>query len=206
MSSARRVSGALALVLALATAAPARAQVAPASPGRPQVTWLVLGRGGDTRNGAADRSMQELALEPLRLSLLGRHAVMPADECAGLSSGGKSSYGGLRAMRTVAVNLLDGPSWRSPRLTLFGFSRLGCPLDAAVGGGAALTVPIRPSVSFVLSGGAIYLPATKPGVDNPTGGPAKSVRADVVFRRPEGRSFNLGVDTLLRGVSFGGVF
>jgi len=152
-----------------------------------------------------------LALEPLRLSLFGGFPSQPLGEpgCRERSEGGGSLTGGstLFSQRAVARNLLGGNNSNpnAPRLTLFGFSRGGCLLDGAIGGGLVFTVPIRRDVFFVLGAGAIYLPN-----GGPNGVPAydAKARADVMFARPGGRSFNIGVTTIRNtpSVSFGGVF
>jgi hypothetical protein len=179
-----------------------------ASWGRPRVTWL---RPGDATGLPADPAgTDELAIEPLRLALLGGHPEVSGAGawCPGASLEANAGYGSLRSMSAFGANLLGGRSRHAPRLTLFGFSRSGCALDGAVGGGVTLAVPIRRGLSFVASAGAIYLPATVPGASSPGGGPATSgrIRADLVFPRPEGRSLSVGVDSRLRGVSFGGIF
>jgi hypothetical protein len=178
----------------------AAAQQPPAPP-VPQVQWLNLGRPGDSSGGAGyfDRT-GALQLAPLRLMLLGNHPPHPSTDPYCWDLGTTSSA------KAAAFNLLGTPTrWSAPRLTLFGFSRDGCVLDRAIGGGVAFVVPMRQDIFFVASGGAIYLPAGGPFA-TPTGSAA--ARTDVVFARPDGRSFNIGVSTT-RGVpriSFGGIF
>ena len=178
--------------------------------GRPPVSWIGLGRPGDASGAVRGDPIGELAIEPLRLSLLGNHPTMPLDAmspCRDSLADVQSGRAPTSFMRTYAMNLLAGPgsSWKLPRLTLFGFSRFGCTLDGAAGAGASFTVPIRQDVFFVASAGAIYLPAT-----GAQALPEKSTsaRADIVFRQPDGRSLSVGLGTLkgLAGVSMGGVF
>jgi hypothetical protein len=194
---------------ALFVPAPALAQPATTT-GRPRVTWIQPARPGDATGSAGSPDpMGELALEPLRLSLFGQHALVPTGQCGDQEAETRTAAtGGLRRMAAFGTNLLGGSSWRSPRLSLFGFSRMGCALDAAAGVGMTFTVPLQKNVAFTLSGGALYLPVTNPGLSNPAGAPVRSgtVRAGVVFRRPNGGSFNVGVDTLIRGFTFGGSF
>ena len=182
-------------------------------PSRPPVPWIGLGRrtAGDAagRPGNTDH-VGELALEPLRLSLLGNHPWTPLDAMSGCRdqlADVRSGSAPAGFMTTYAMNLLGGPglSWKMPRLTLFGFSRGGCTLDGAAGGGATFIVPFRQDIFFVASAGAIYLPATGPTA---TAVQSTSMRGDVVFRRPDGRSFSLGLGSSrgLSGIRFGGVF
>jgi hypothetical protein len=183
---------------------------------RPPVTWIGLGRASDASGstGHFDR-IGELALEPLRLALLGEYVPGPTNDagCVGSSEhAGVTGGSGFPSQRIFGMNLLGGPasSWRTPRLTLFGFSRGGCPLDRAAAGGLMFVLPIRQDVFFVASGGAIYLPNAPNGtpVTNGTGAASAQVRGDLVFTRSGGRSFSVGVGTV-RGapaMSFGGVF
>lgn len=91
------------------------------------------------------------------------------------------------------------------RLTLVGFSRAACPIDAAIGGGLTYVVPLRPSVFFVASGGILVQPpyGPRPLTIIP------QARADVVFDRGQGRSWSVGVKTNRQSgpsLTFGGVF
>ena len=104
----------------------------------------------------------------------------------------------------AASHLAFGHSLNAPRLTLFGSSRGGCAYDQAVGGGVSLTIPLKQDVFFAWSGGAIYLPAYR----GPEGKTETAVRADVVFQRPGGRAYTVGVSMQagVPRVSFGGIF
>jgi hypothetical protein len=191
------------------TTSTARAQTQPVMTSRPTVTWIGFGRPGDTSgsSGHADR-MGELAIEPLRLTLFGSHPPMPFNTpgCSDQLAEMRTGSGGSPILKTFATNLIGGPSssWKTPRLTLFGFSRTGCTFDGAAGGGASFIVPIRNDIFFAAGGGAIFLPATSTG--SPSGSTA--IRADVVFARPGGHSFSIGVGSSkgMSGVNFGGVF
>jgi hypothetical protein len=189
----------LAVMTALAMPAHAFAADPIVSTGLPPVQWVGLGRAGDSTGSAGNADgTSALALEPLRLDLLRYQPLMPSAECAA-SAQAESLAGGsaLRPMATLGTNLSRfGPARWAPRLTLFGFSRFGCALDAAAGGGATFTMPVRKDTLFVLSGGAIYLPQVR---EHKT-----TVRGDLVFSRANGRSFNIGVGS--HGVSFGGVW
>jgi hypothetical protein len=180
---------------------------------RPRIDLLGLPMRGSDANGSdgyGDR-IGALAIEPLRLSLLGGFPMHPLNEpgcresveSTGSLTGGSTLY----SQRMVARNLLGGnePKWDAPRLTLWGFQRGGCAIDGAVGGGLTFTVPIKRDVFFAIGGGAIYLPHA-----GPNGAAAYDVkaRADVVFARPNGRSVNIGITTIRNtpSLSVGGIF
>jgi hypothetical protein len=50
----------------------------------------------------------------------------------------------------------------TPRLTLSGFTRLGCPIDAGIGGALTYAVPLRESLSFVFGAGLYAVPGQLP--------------------------------------------
>lgn len=201
------------LLAALHVASSAHGQGAPpasaSSPGQgyvglPQVTRLDQGDA----NGDALDPTTALAIEPLRLDLFGRFLPTPLDATSGcLDQMSDVKTGGLAwpAMRAKAIPVFGASSWSAPKLTLFGFSRSGCTLDGALGGGVTLTLPIRRNVFFVGSGGAIFLPVT-----GPRGASAsdQAVRGDLVIRGANGTSVNVGVG-MTRGVpqvSIGSIF
>lgn len=181
-----------------------------ATVGPPVVAPLVPGAGQDA--ALQPDARDALALEPLRLSLLARHVPHRFGEpgCTDQleASGTATGQPGFPLMGAAALGIpVFGrrASWRTPRLTLSGFSRGGCAYDAAVGGGATLTIPLTKTVFFAWGGGAIYLPKAGPGGAAVYEG---SVRADVVFQRPGGGAFMVGVGAIGGGprVSVGGVF
>lgn len=155
---------------------------------------------------AALPSNPSILFEPLRLGLMSEIPSRAAGEPG--CSDRIETTGGLTAttagspmqfMRTVPIPF-------APRLTLVGFSRAGCPIDAAIAGGLAYVVPLRPSIYFVTSAGALLQPpfGPRPLTVIP------QARADVVLDRGEGRSWTFGVRTS-RGttgpsLTFGGVF
>ena len=205
--SSKRLGVAVGLLCLLATSSALAQPVM--STGRPPVTWIGFRSASDTTGGDGRvDEMGELAFEPLRLSLLGRQALTPSSGCLDQLADTRTGTGGFRLMAAFGSNLLGGSSWKAPRLSLYGFSRMGCPLDAVVGTGATLTLPLEKNVAFALSGGAIYLPATNPGTSNPAGAAVDvaTLRAGIVVRGSDGNSFNFGVDSLVRGVTFGGMF
>jgi hypothetical protein len=155
---------------------------------------------------AALPSSPSILFEPLRLGLMSEVAPMGATEpgCRDRvemtgSLTAASAATPMQFLRAVPLPL-------APRLTLIGFSRAGCPIDSAIAGGLTYAVPLRPSIFFVASAGALLQPAfgKRPLTIIP------QVRADVVFDRGEGRSWSVGVKTNRAGsipsVTFGGSF
>lgn len=182
-------------VAALLSTPVARAQPAP-TPGPPTVTWLKLRPPGDATGlgGPGDRA-DELALEPLRLGLTGD--VFPR----GLWEPNCGDRGGIApfaSAQATAIRLV-------PHLTLFGFSRGGCAIDGLVGGGIAYVKPVSPGVHFALSAGALLVPHGTLG-DKPVS--RTQARANLIFNRPGGRSWSVGIATGTGGprLSVGGVF
>lgn len=153
---------------------------------------------------AALPSDPAILFEPLRLGLVSdvgsRAATEPGCSDRVETTGGLTAMGPGTPMQFTRVVPLPF----APRLTLVGFSRAGCPIDALIAGGLTYVVPLRPSVFFVTSIGALAQPpyGHRPLTVTP------QVRADVVFDRGEGRSWNIGVRSNKSGPSltFGGIF
>jgi len=177
----------LALVLALMQPMPV--------PGPPVVKWY--GNPGDANGVAGARAPEWILFEPLRLGLLsqapatGRSHPACADnnELLGASTG-QSSFASQHVIGTRLT----------PSLTLFGFTRGGCALDAGIGGAIVHATPLRPNIWLTTSAGFLFLPQY-----NPNGTPAMrtQLRTDVIFKQNDGRSVNVGVG--MHGVSVGGV-
>lgn len=172
--------------LVSAAAGDARAQSAPA----------------DAADATGAPSSQAILFEPLRLALLsevpptGRGLPGCADHLEAAGTATAATFGA--PMQSVFAHTL------LPRLTLFGFSRAGCPADAVIGGGLVYVVPLRPKVFFVTGLGTVLQPRIdgQPPVVHAVG------RADVVFDRGAGRSLHVGVRAGGRapGLTFGGIF
>lgn len=139
---------------------------------------------------AALPSDPSILFEPLRLGMMSEVPSQAATE-PGCRGHVETTYALSRPL--------------TPRLTLVGFSRAGCPIDSAIGGGLTYVVPLRPSVFFVTSAGLLLQPpyGQRPLTIIP------QVRADVVFDRGEGRSWSVGIKTNRQAgpsFTFGGVF
>jgi hypothetical protein len=188
--------------LVLGASASARAQVV-AIPypvvGPPRVTSLVaaLGLSGDANGTWGSPTTPSFALEPIRLALMGASVPTGRFEpgCSDhVESTGAATAGvpGFAMQHATALQLV-------PKLTLFGFSRGGCAIDGAVGGAIVYATLLRKDIWLVASAGVLHLPHAGPGGASIT---RADVRADIMFARPRGHSYTVGVGT--RGVTFGG--
>jgi hypothetical protein len=169
--------------------------------GPPRVTWLFT--QGDANGGRGDTlGPSSIIFEPIRLALLG--SSVPAGGAdpgcrESVESTGTATAGvnGFAMQHAAAIQLV-------PKLVLVGFSRGGCQLDAGMGGALVYATPIRKDISFVMSAGIFVLPHPRMGGEATSTG---QIRMDVVFARPKGRSYSVGVGMRGNGVStvtFGG--
>jgi hypothetical protein len=189
------------LIGAYSPAAFAQVPSAPvAVPGPPPVRWFDPFHLGDALGSPGDdRSMSTALFEPLRLSLLGPY--VPGPSLSGPCADSLPSAGAVTAATPGYTPQYASALRLVPRLTLYGFSRAGCALDAAVGGGAVYAAPIvEKKLYLVGSAGYVFLPA--PAGARRTASSAANV--DAVLLRPDGKSVRLGVGT--RGVTVGGTF
>ncbi len=131
-----------------------------------------------------------LAVLPVRLSLLGAaFPIAPAlggAPCASREEASGNTQSGFALQHQISA------AW-TPRLTLTGFSQLGCPLDAGMGGALTYSVPLARDVWLLASVGVYTLPGLQPGrvVAMP------DARLDVLFQKPSGRGVAVGMG--LRG-------
>lgn len=194
------VAGMLAVTapsLAHAQAAGSSATPPPVVLGPPRIDGL-FARGDASGDHADALGSRSIIFEPIRLSLFSM-AVPAGGSAADTGCGepveatGTVTAGapGFATHYAAAIALV-------PRLTLVGFSRGGCARDAAAGGALVYATPLRKDVWLVASAGILHLPQARPGTPPTTG----QVRVDVVFARPQGRSYAVGIGT--RGITFGG--
>jgi hypothetical protein len=180
----------------LLASAPASAQVAPPlSPGvamapAPVALHLVPPWGEPTSTGPL--LPPGIAVLPLQLSLLSDAfpvgGAMPS-LCDPTSDLGRSA-GGFPLQRATYMAL-------TPRLVLHGFSRQGCPVDAAAGGGLTYSIPLPRDFFIVASAGALAQPNAP--------SPARvrtDARLDLTWRATPDRAYSLGVGK--KGITFGG--
>ena len=170
--------------------------------------------GGDRGADAGDPSGFRL-VAPLRLSLEG--SVVPIGggfpNCGSREDDVGNSVGGIPVQHFAAFAL-------TPRLVLSGFTQIGCPIDAGIGGALTYAVPVAHSIHLVFGGGIYAAPGQLPlfGGMAPAWARAASgqnsafgmaTRADLVWKTASDRTYNVGVETLGRGIqtiSFGGGF
>jgi len=164
--------------------------------GPPRVTWLFS--QGDANGTAGDSHVPQFVLDPIRLGLLGDAVPQgqgdlgcrDANEATGSAT---ASNGGFAMQHAAAFQLV-------PRLTLAGFARGGCAFDTGIGASVVYATPIRKDIWFAASAGILNLPHAGPGGTTVI---RTQLRADVIFARPQGRSYAVGVST--KGLTFGGV-
>jgi hypothetical protein len=143
-----------------------------------------------------DALPEAAAMAPLRMGLVSDVWPM-AHAFPGCSDGADaaaSTRSGFMVERAAAMRIV-------PRLTLVGFSRTGCAMDAAVGGGLVYARPLTKTTWLVASGGGVLLPHGSPTTQAL---PRVDLRADVVIKGEADRTWSVGVG--LRGVRFGGFF
>ena len=187
--------------VASTAASPALSQVpALLAPARPAA-------GGEP-TGDASLLSGYLASMPVRLSLEG--SFFPEDrgfpncetreEAAGNALGG-----GIPVQHVASIRLV-------PNLVLSGFTRVGCPIDAGIGGALSYAIPLRPSMWLVLSAGAFGTPAFPQTLELQRSRSTVDAvgTSHLMWQAPSGRAFSLGVDANLgagRGlVTFGSGF
>jgi hypothetical protein len=101
----------------------------------------------------------------------------------------------------------------TPKLVLSGFSQLGCPVDAGIGGTLTYAVPLRASTWLVFGGGIYGVPAQVPLFGGTRLRPEPPVEAagkvDFDWSTRGGRTYSVGVESLggvRQGITFGGGF
>lgn len=156
-------------------------------------------RSGDTTTPPPGLPL-DVAMMPLRIGLLGdtwlKARVFPG--CEADVEAGTNSQNGFALQRTAAMRLV-------PRLTLVGFSRAGCQVDAALGGGLVYSALIKKDFWFVGGVGVLGLPHAAPAGTTMWKG---EIRADLMFRESPSRMWNLGLRSTgggVTGLSFGGL-
>jgi hypothetical protein len=152
---------------------------------------------------------------PLRLSL--EASIFPKaggfPNCVSREEAAGNSVGGIPVQHFMMKRL-------TPRLVLSGFSQLGCPIDAGLGGALTYAAPLSASSWFVFGGGLYVAPGQVPlfgglgpslmnGIRAAPSATNMANRADLVWKTTGDRTYHLGVQTLGRGlqsVTFGGGF
>ncbi len=173
-----------------------------------------LAAGDETSDAGALSGYRALA--PLRLSL--EASLFPKGggfpNCASREDDVGNSVGGIPVQHSMMLRL-------TPRLVLSGFTQLGCPIDAGLGGALTYALPVTRSAWLVFGGGLYAAPgqaqlfgetstlAAFRGAPYPV---STAGRVDFVWKTNGDRTFNLGVQTLssrgrgVQSVMFGGGF
>jgi len=153
--------------------------------------------------GDAGEPTYDRRFEPIRRGMLAEHPSGGAAEgpCENREGGtGQWRLFDPRMSATTSYQTLRSVTL-SPRLSLVGFSRGGCPLDGAAGGALVLVQPLPRAYSLMLSAGAMYLPhygsAGNPVFD-------QQARVDVVT--PSGVTFGVAAGRGGPRVTVGGVW
>ncbi len=140
----------------------AGAQEPTSSPGSalaPQVTALQLSPLFGEPTGSGGILAPPLAVLPLRLSLVGDAfpiaGALGAPSCEPRMEASGNSTWGFAAQRQTYLPLTS-------RLALHGFSRLGCPLDAGMGGGLTFAMPL-PRELWLVAAAGVYGQPSMPG-------------------------------------------
>jgi len=160
-------------------AAPTPASTVDPPSGPPRFQPFVL---GDASGAGAWGLPAAFVLEQLRFGLMSEAPLSRSDPGCNESAEAATGGGGFPVQRARALQLV-------PHLTLAGFSRTGC-LSAGIGVAVVYTAQLRQDVSVSLSGGSFRLPQGGPQGNAVT---VSQVRADLVFPRPQGRAYSLGV-------------
>ena len=158
----------------------------------------------DARSAPSSDFTAETLVAPLRLSL--ENSIVPIGSqfagCATHDEPSGNSRGGIPLSFQRAFRL-------TPLLVLAGFSQLGCPIDANIGGTLAFTIAIAPHVSLVLAGGLIAAPGQLQLSNRANPATNAAARADVMWTTRGGRTYGVGVGTIgfgKTGVAFTGGF
>ncbi len=164
----------------------------------PLLTPLKLGLppGEPTAQGAT--ALPALVSLPLQLSLMG--SVFPAtpglmgEDCRAAAEASGNTVQGFSTQHATYLPL-------TPRLTLHGFSRLGCAIDSGAGGGATYVLPLDADLALVGSAGLFVEPslpsATRMKAD---------ARVDLLMDRSTTHPFAIGVDLRRQGFSVTGAW
>lgn len=164
----------------------------------PLLTPLKLGLppGEPTAQGVI--ALPALVTLPLQLSLMG--SVFPTtpglmgEDCRVAAEASGNTIQGFSTQHAAYLPL-------TPRLTLHGFSKLGCSTDSGVGGGATYLLPLDKDLALVGSAGLFVQPSL------PSAPRMKAAaRVDLLMDRSTAHPFAIGVDLRRQGFSVTGAW
>lgn len=184
------LAGAASLVGILVLAHEARSQTASTQATLPAAAAASVGKDQGTSMDTKPLGPITLVLPALTLtapSLLPGQRYVPDCDADAQTRGNSEALGtGLPLMGSFVFQL-------APRLSVLGFSRLGCPITSGMGAVVAYEMPVTRSLSFSLSGGVYGMPqALDKGVAT-----RGLLRADLVKKDPgRGLTQTWGVQAL----------
>lgn len=180
---------------------PAAADDTTPSPAMTMLTLLAprrLSLSPNEPTSSASSLAPALVSLPLQLSLMG--SVFPAmpgimgEDCRAAAEASGNTIWGFSTQRAAFVTL-------APRLTLHGFSKIGCALDSGMGTAVTYTLPLDENLALVGSAGIFVQP------DFPAARRMKSdARVDLLMNRASGHPFAIGVDLRRQGFSLTGAW
>jgi hypothetical protein len=189
------LAGVLSLVAVLVLANGARGQTAPSQGTRPAAA-VPIGTDLGTSMDTMPKGPATLVLPALTLtapSFLPGQRYVPGCDAQAQTRGNSEALGTeLPLMGSLVFRL-------APRLSVLGFSRLGCPITSGMGVVMAYEAPVARSFSLSLSGSLYDMPqALDKGVAT-----RGLLRADLVKKQPAGRiTQTWGIQALgVRGTS-----
>ncbi len=183
------------LVLHVASASAQSTAPSPGTALLPLLTPLRLRSPGEPTATGGTAAPSFVAL-PIELSLLG--TVFPVlngqlgQDCTQQAEASGNQVQGFAMQRAVILPL-------APRLSLHGFSRGGCALDAGLGGAASYTLPLSDRLWLVSSVGLFAQPVL-PSSSRVT----TDARVDLMMNPSSSHPFSIGVGTRQRGFTFTG--
>jgi hypothetical protein len=135
---------------------------------------------------------------PLKLSLMG--SVFPAmprimgEDCRDSAEASGNTIWGFSTQHAAFVSL-------TPRLTLHGFSQIGCAFDSRMGAAVTYALPLDNDLALVGSAGLFLQP------DPLSAGRTKSdARVDLLMNRSSAHPFAVGLDLRRQGFSVTGAW
>jgi hypothetical protein len=136
--------------------------------------------------GDANGLPAALAVMPLRLSLASTTfpiaGALGGNPCGSRTEASGNTLNGFAVQKQVYLPITQ-------HLVLHGFSQLGCPLDAGVGGGVTYAVPLSKTSWLVASAGTYILPSQQPGQVVKK----SDARLDLMFKTSPEHTLGIGV-------------
>jgi hypothetical protein len=166
----------------------------PATAMLPLLTPRRLSLSPNEPTSSASSLTPALVSLPLKLALMG--SVFPAmpgimgEDCRDAAEASGNTIWGFSTQHAVFVPL-------TPRLTLHGFSQMGCAVDSGMGGAVTYALPLDRDLALVGSAGLFAQP-------NPLSVARikADARVDLLMNRSNEHPFAIGLDLRRQGFSF----